>query len=49
MNAANEGQQHRAMRPAGPADLQAEVSAEERSEPVGPAPASPSDRQSYPS
>jgi Domain of unknown function (DUF4167) len=59
MNAANEGQQHRAMRPAAPADLQTadlqtpdlqtEVSAEERSEPVGSAPASPSDRQSYPS
>jgi len=48
MNAANEGQQHRA-RPAAPADLQTEVSAEEGSDTVGSAPASPSDRQSYPS
>jgi hypothetical protein len=47
MNAANEGQQHRAMRPAAPADLSTEVSAEERSETVGPAHASPSDRPTY--
>lgn len=47
MNAANEGQQHRAMRPAASADLPTEVSAEERSETVGSTPASPSDRQPY--
>jgi hypothetical protein len=47
MNAANEGQQHRAMRPAAPADLQTEGAAAERSEPVGSARASPSDGQSY--
>jgi hypothetical protein len=47
MNAANEGQQHRAMRPAAPADLQTEVATAERSETVGSAPASPSDGQSY--
>jgi hypothetical protein len=47
MNAANEGQQHRAMRPAAPADPQTEVAEAERSEPVGSAPAPPSDRQSY--
>ena len=47
MNAANEGQQHRAMRPSAPADLPTEVSAEESSETVGPAHASPSDRQPY--
>jgi hypothetical protein len=47
MNAANEGQQHRAPRPAAPADLQSEVSAEDRSETVGSTPASPRDRQPY--
>jgi hypothetical protein len=47
MNAANDGQQHRAMRPAAPADPQTEVAEAERSEPVGSAPAPPSDRQSY--
>jgi hypothetical protein len=47
MNAANEGQQHRAMRPAAPADLQTEVAASERSETVASEPASPSDGQSY--
>jgi hypothetical protein len=47
MNAANEGQQHRAMRPAAPADLQTEVPAEDRSETVGSTPAPPSDRQPY--
>jgi hypothetical protein len=46
MNAANEGQQHHAMRPAAPADLQTEVATAERSETVGSA-ASPSDGQSY--
>src|SRR5438034_11549097 len=35
MNAANEGQQHRAMRPAASPDLPTEVSADERSETVG--------------
>ena len=49
MNAANEGQQQRAMRPAGPADLQPEMPAEDRSEAVGSTPASPGDRQPYPS
>jgi hypothetical protein len=44
MNAANEGQQHRAMRPG---DLQAEVPAEDRSDTVGSTPAPPSDRQPY--
>ena len=47
MNAANDGQQHRAPRPATPADLPTEVSAEERSETVDSAAASPSDRQPY--
>jgi hypothetical protein len=47
MNAANDGQQHRAMRPAAPADLQTEEAAAERTETVGSAPASPSDGQSY--
>src|SRR3954454_659622 len=47
MNAANEGQQHRAMRPAAPTDLQTEVPAEDRSETVGSTPASASDRQPY--
>jgi hypothetical protein len=49
MNAANEGQQQRAMRPAAPADLQPEMPAEDRSEAVGSTPASPGDRQPYPS
>jgi hypothetical protein len=47
MNAATEGQQQRAMRPAAPTDLPAEMSAEDRSEPVGSTPPSPSDRQPY--
>jgi len=47
MNAANEGQHHRATRPTAPPDLQAEMSEEERSEMVGPSRASPSDRQLY--
>src|SRR5277367_7165149 len=47
MNAANEGQQHRAPRPAAPADLETEVSAEDRSETVGSTPTSPRDRQPY--
>jgi hypothetical protein len=47
MNAANEGQQQRAPRPAAPADIQAEVPGEEKSETLGSTPASPSDRQPY--
>jgi hypothetical protein len=47
MNAANEAHQHPAMRPTAPADLQTEMSEEEGSEMVGPARASPSDRQPY--
>jgi hypothetical protein len=47
MNAANEGQQHRGMRPAAPADPQTEVPAAERSDTVGSAPTSSSDGQSY--
>jgi hypothetical protein len=47
MNAANEGQQHRAMRPAAPVDVQTEVATSERSETVASGPASPSDGQSY--
>jgi len=47
MNAANEGQQHRGMRPAAPLDLQTEVPAAERSETVASAPVSPSDGQPY--
>jgi len=47
MNAANESQQHRGIRPPAPADLQTEGTAAERSETVGSAPASPSDGQSY--
>lgn len=47
MNAAHEGQQPRAPRPAAPADFPTEASAEEGSETVGPTPASPSDRQPY--
>jgi hypothetical protein len=44
MNAANEGQQQRAIRPAAPADLQPEMPAEDGSDTVGPTP-SPGDRQ----
>jgi hypothetical protein len=47
INASNEGQQHRAPHPAAPADLQTEAPVEDRSDTVGSAPASPSDRQSY--
>ncbi len=47
MNAANEGQQHRAPRPAAPADLQTEEAAEDRSEMVDSTLASPNDRQPY--
>src|SRR5271156_4628684 len=47
MNAANEGQQHRAARPATPADLQPEVSPEDGSEAVGSGHPTPSDRQPY--
>src|ERR1700751_997801 len=47
MNAANEGQQHRPMRPAAPADLPTEVAAAERSETIGSGPPLPSDRQPY--
>jgi Domain of unknown function (DUF4167) len=47
MNAANEAHHHPATRPTAPADLQTEMSEEERSEMVGPARASPSDRQPY--
>jgi hypothetical protein len=47
MNAAHEGQQQRAMRPAATADLPTEASSEERSETVASTPASPSDRQPY--
>jgi hypothetical protein len=47
MNAADEAHHHPAMRPKAPADLQTEMSEEERSEMVGPARASPSDRQPY--
>jgi hypothetical protein len=47
MNAANDGQQPRAPRPAAPGDLQTEVPEEDRSETVGSTSASPSDRQPY--
>ena len=47
MNAANEAHQPPAMRPTTPADLQTEMSEEEGSEMVGPARASPNDRQPY--
>ena len=47
MNAANEGQHHRATRPTAPADLQAEMSEEEGSEMVRPSRAFPSDGQLY--
>jgi hypothetical protein len=48
MNAANEAHQPPAGRPTAPADLQTEMAEEERSGMVGPARASPSDRQIYP-
>jgi hypothetical protein len=47
MNSANEAHQSPAMRPTTPADLQTEMSEEEGSEIVGPARASPNDRQPY--
>src|SRR5260370_13078769 len=47
MNAANEGQQHRAMRPAAPAALQTQVPAAAKSATVASGPASPTDGQSY--
>ena len=47
MNAANEAHKPPAMRPTAPADLQTEMAEEERSEMVGPARASPGDRQPY--
>jgi hypothetical protein len=47
INASNEGQQQRAPNPAAPADFQTEAPVEDRSDTVGSAPASPSDRQSY--
>src|SRR5260370_23723555 len=47
MNAANEGQQHRAARPDAPADVETEMAKEEGSEMAGSVRASPSDRQPY--
>jgi len=47
MNAANEGQPNRVVRPTTPADLQTEVPAEDESEVVGPERATQSDRQPY--
>ena len=47
MNAANEGQHHRATRPTAPADPQTEMSEEEGSEMVRPSRAFPSDGQLY--
>ena len=47
MNAANEGHQHRAMRPDAPADVETEMAEEEGSEMAGPVRASPSDRRPY--
>ncbi len=47
MNAANDGQQHRAPRPTAPADLQTEAPAEDKSEMVDSAPVTQSDRQPY--
>jgi hypothetical protein len=47
MNAAKEAHQHPAMRPTAPADLQTEMSEDERSDMVGPERAAPSDRQPY--
>ena len=48
MNAANEAHRPPAVRPTAPADLQTEMAEQERSGMVGPARASPSDRQIYP-
>jgi hypothetical protein len=48
MNAANEAHRPPAVRPTAPADLQTEMAEQERSGIVGPARASPSDRQIYP-
>jgi Domain of unknown function (DUF4167) len=47
MNAANEGHQHRAMRPDAPADVETEMAEEEGSEMAGPVRTSPSDRQPH--
>ena len=47
MNAANDAQQQRVVRPTTPADLQTEVSAEDGSDGVGSAGATPGDRQPY--
>jgi hypothetical protein len=47
MNAANEGQQHRARRPDAHADVETEMAEEEGSEMAAPVHASPSDRQPY--
>jgi hypothetical protein len=47
MNAANQAHQNPARRPTAPADLQTEMAEQEQSETVGPARASPSDRQPY--
>ena len=44
MNAADEGQQHRATRPTAPADLETEMAEEGGSEMAGPARAPPSDQ-----
>src|SRR6266404_1838686 len=43
LNAADEGHQHRTMRPTAPADLETEMAEEEGSEMAGPVRASPSD------
>ena len=47
MNAANEGDHHRATRPIAPADLQIKLSEEEGSEMVGPSRTSPNSRRPY--
>jgi hypothetical protein len=47
MNAANEGHQHRAMRPDPPTDVETEMAEEEGSEMAGPVRASSSDRRPY--
>ena len=47
MNAADEGHQHRAMRPTAPADLETEMPEEDGPEMAGPARAPPKDRQPY--
>ena len=47
MNAADEGQQHRATHPTVPADLETEMAEEDASEMAGPARAPPKDRQPY--